>query len=104
MECIRGLTPSKPRLSPERLSHEIGRRIFNMEYCVACHDEKGHAQSTLGQTLPRRDFTKACLTDKQMTQIIAHGSQSAALAPWDGILNSGDVRQVILFICRTIQH
>ena len=42
--------------------------------------------------------------EEKMTQIIAHGTPGKALAPGDGILNSEDVRQAILFIRRTIRQ
>ncbi len=104
MRYIRSLQlPLPPGMTRAKLDVLAGGQVYK-EYCVACHSEKGDAQTTLGQTLHMRDLTKARLTDKEMTQIIAHGMQGTAMAPWDGILNSEDVRQVILFIRRTIQH
>ena len=55
-----------------------------------------NARAKETQTMP--------VPEEKMTQIIAQGTQGTALAPWDGILNFEDVRQVILFIRRTIQQ
>jgi mono/diheme cytochrome c family protein len=85
-----------------------GGQIYR-EHCVPCHGEKGNGQTALGLTLvPRpRDFTNAQemarLSDKEMAQAIAHGRPGTAMASWGGILNSEDVRRVILFIRKTFQ-
>ena len=84
----------------------VGERIYR-EHCVQCHGERGDSRTPLGQTLvPRpRDFTNAQemarVTDKQMAQVIIHGSPGTAMAPWSGILNSEDIRRVIVFIRKT---
>lgn len=104
MRYIRSLQQPLPAgMTRAKLDVLAGAQIYR-EYCVACHGEKGDAQTPLGQSLPMHDLAKTRLTDKEMTRIIAHGTQGTAMAPWDGILNSEDVRQVILFIRRTIQQ
>jgi cytochrome c oxidase cbb3-type subunit 3 len=87
----------------------VGERIYR-EHCIQCHGEKGDSQTPISQSLvPRpRDFTNAQemarITDRQMAQVIIHGSPGTSMAPWSGILNAEDIRRVILFIRKNFQR
>jgi len=104
MRYIRSLQqPLPPGMTRADVDVLGGGQVYK-EYCLTCHGETGNAQTPVGQSLHMRDLTKARLSDKEMTQVISRGMQGTAMAPWDGILNSEDIRQVILFIRRKIQH
>ncbi len=110
MRYIRTLVRPLPAgMTREQFDVVVGQRIYR-QHCVACHGEKGDAQTPLGQSLvPRpRDFTRvqamAAISDAELGQAIARGRPGTAMAPWRGVLNSEDVRRVILFIRRTFQR
>jgi cbb3-type cytochrome c oxidase subunit III len=101
--------PLPAGMTRARLDVAVGERIYR-EDCVPCHGEKGDGQTPLGQSLvPRpRDFNKprelTATSDKEMAQVIARGIPGTAQAPWSGILNSEDIRRVILFIRQTFHQ
>jgi len=110
MRYIRTLVQPLPAgMTPARLDALVGEQIYRQS-CVACHGEKGDGQTPLGQSLaPRpRDFTRgqemASVSDRQLAQVIAGGSPGTAMAPWRGVVNSEDIRRVILFIRQTFQR
>ncbi len=110
MRYVRSLErPLPPGVKPAGLDVLVGERIYK-RHCVPCHGEKGDARTPLGRSLaPRpRDFTDAQamgrVSDKRMTEVIAHGSPGTGMAPWGGILNPEDIRRVILYIRQTMQH
>ena len=109
MRYVRSLVEPLPAgMTKAGLDVAVGERIYRRD-CVPCHGEKGDGQTPLGQSLvPRpRDFNKlqelTAPSDKEMAQVIARGIPGTAQAPWSGILNSEDIRRVILFIRQTFQ-
>ncbi len=110
MRYIRTLVQSPPPgMPPAQLDVLVGQRIYR-EHCIACHGEKGDGQTPLGRSLaPRpRDFTRAremaSIGDRELAQAITSGRPGTAMAPWRGVLNSEDIRRVILFVRRTFQR
>ena len=110
MRYVRSLVqPLPPRMTPADLDVAVGERIYR-QACAPCHGEKGDGQTSLGQTLfPRpRNFNNpeemVAASDKEMAQVIARGRSGTAMAPWSGLLNSEDVRRVIVFIRKTFQR
>ncbi|MFQ5945795.1 MAG: c-type cytochrome [Anaerolineae bacterium] len=110
MRYIRSLEQPLPAgMTRAGLDVLVGEQIYRQR-CVSCHGEKGDGQTELGQTLvPRpRNFANAQemagISDKKMAQRIIHGSPGTAMAAWGGILNTEDVRRVILFIRQTFPH
>jgi cytochrome c oxidase cbb3-type subunit 3 len=106
MRYVRTLVQPLPAgMSRADLDAQVGERIYR-QHCVACHGEKGNAQTPLGQSLAPhpRDFTNARemapISDKQMAEAIARGRPGTAMAPWRGVLNSEDIRRVIVYIRR----
>jgi mono/diheme cytochrome c family protein len=107
MRYIRSLERPLPAgLTRTGLDVLVGGRIYT-QYCVACHGEKGDAQTELGRALvPHpRDFTRgeqmSRTSDDEMARVISRGSAGTAMAPWGGILDPDDIRRVILFIRQT---
>ncbi len=110
MRYIRTLVRPLPAgMTAAQLDVSVGEQIYRRD-CMVCHGEKGDAQTPLGQSLvPHpRDFTRAqemaSISDKELAQAIALGRPGTAMAPWRGVLNSEDIRRVVLFIRRTFQH
>lgn len=110
MRYIRTLVQPRPAgMTQTDLDLAVGRQIYEKR-CAACHGDKGNGQSRLGRNLvPRpRDFTDAqrmaALSDKDLARAITQGRPGTAMAPWRGLLNTEDVRRVILFIRRTFQR
>lgn len=104
MRYVRTLVRPLPAgMTQTDLDVEVGRRIYS-QYCVACHGEKGDGKTQLGRTLaPRpRDFTHTramkAISDKELARAIMEGRPGTAMAPWRGVLNSEDIRRVILYI------
>ncbi len=107
MRYVRSLEQPLPAgMTRAGLDVLVGERIYG-EHCVQCHGQRGDGRTPIGQTLvPRpRDLTNvqemARISDKQLAQTIIHGSPGTAMAPWSGILNSEDIRRVIVFIRKT---
>jgi high-affinity iron transporter len=96
-------------MTAAQLDVSVGEKIYR-QHCVVCHGDKGDARTPLGQSLSPhpRDFTRtqemASISDKELAQAIALGRPGTAMAPWRGVLNSEDIRRVILFIRRTFQR
>ena len=110
MRYIRTLVKPLPAgMTPARLDAVVGRQIYG-DHCAVCHGEKGDGQTPLGQGLVPHpaDFTKAqklaSTSDRDLTQAILGGRPGTAMAPWRGVLNSEDVRRVIVFIRQTFQR
>lgn len=101
--------PMPAGMTQVQLDVSVGEQVYR-QHCTECHGEKGNAQTPLGQSLnPHpRDFTRtqemASISDKDLAQAIAVGKPGTAMAPWRGVLNSEDIRRVILFIRRTFQR
>ena len=109
MRYVRTLVQPLPTgMTRADLDAQVGERIYR-QHCVACHGEKGNSQTPLGQSLTPhpRDFTSfqemSKITDKQMAETIARGSQGTAMAPWRGVLNAEDIRRAIVYIRKTFQ-
>ena len=107
MRYVRSLQQPLPDVvTKDRLDVIVGGNIYH-EYCVACHGEKGNADTVLGRVLTPhpRNFTSrrqmAKLTDKKMTDAIMNGRPGTAMASWGGILNPEDIRRVIRYIRAT---
>ena len=107
MRYVRTLAPPLPAgMSRADLDAQVGERIYQ-RHCVLCHGEKGNGQTPLGQSLAPhpRDFTNAQemapVSDNKMAETIAGGSPGTAMAPWRGVLNSEDIRRVIVYIRKT---
>ncbi|MBI4269805.1 MAG: c-type cytochrome [Candidatus Rokubacteria bacterium] len=108
MRYLRTLVqPLPPGMTQARLDVVVGERIYRQD-CVVCHGEQGNGQTPVGQHLMPRpaDFTRlsATVSDKDLAQVIARGRPGTAMAPWLGVLNSEDIRRVILFIRQTFQR
>lgn len=110
MRYIRTLVQPLPAgMTQARLDAMVGEQIYR-QHCVLCHGENGDGRTTLGQSLfPHpRDFTRsqemASRSDKDLARAIARGSPGTAMAPWRGVLNSEDIRRVILFIRQSFQR
>jgi mono/diheme cytochrome c family protein len=104
MRYVRTLVQPLPTgMTRADLDAQVGERIYR-QHCVACHGEKGNSQTPLGQSLTPhpRNFTSAQemskVSDKEMAETIARGSQGTAMAPWRGVLNAEDIRRVIAYI------
>lgn len=109
MRYVRTLVQPLPAgMTRADLDAQVGERIYR-QHCVACHGEKGNSQTPLGQSLAPhpRDFTNTQemtrISDKQIVETIARGSPGTAMAPWRGVLNSEDIRRVIVYIRKTFQ-
>jgi len=87
----------------------VGERIYR-QYCIVCHGMQGNGQTHIGRVLTRhpRDFTNvekmAHLSNRQMVEAIRNGKPKTAMVAWKNILNSEDVRRVILFIRQISQR
>jgi mono/diheme cytochrome c family protein len=110
MRYIRTLVQPLPAgMTQARLDALVGEQIYR-QHCVLCHGESGDGRTTLGQSLfPHpRDFTRSqemsSRSDKDLARAIARGSPGTAMAPWRGVLNSEDIRRVILFIRQTSER
>ncbi len=110
MRYVRTLVQPLPAgTTGAQLDVSVGEQIYR-RHCMVCHGEKGDAKTPLGQSLSPhpRDFTRAqemaSITDKELAQAIALGKPGTAMAPWRGVLNTEDIRRVILFIRRTFQR
>jgi mono/diheme cytochrome c family protein len=110
MRYVRTLAqPPAPGTGAGQLDLSVGQQVYR-QHCVLCHGEKGDAQTPLGQSLSPhpRDFTQAremaVISDKDLVQAIALGKRGTAMAPWRGVLNSDDIRRVVLYIRRTFQR
>ena len=101
--------PLPPGMTPADLDVAVGERIYR-QACAPCHGEKGDGQTPVGLKLvPRpRDFNKpqelTAISDKEMAQVIARGIPGTAQAAWGRVLNSEDIRRVVLFIRQTFQR
>jgi mono/diheme cytochrome c family protein len=101
--------PLAPGMTQADLDVAVGERIYHQD-CAPCHGEKGDSQTAVGLKLvPRpRDFNKpqelARTSDKEMAQVIAQGIPGTAQAAWGRVLNSEDIRRVILYIRQTFQR
>ncbi|HSB77678.1 MAG TPA: c-type cytochrome, partial [Candidatus Methylomirabilis sp.] len=110
MRYVRTLVQPPPAGTTAAQLDLLGGEQVYRQHCMVCHGEKGNAQTPLGQSLvPHpRDFTRvqemASISDKDLAQAIALGKPGTAMAPWRGVLNSEDIRRVILFIRRTFQR
>lgn len=110
MRYVRTLAqPSATGTGAGQLDLSVGQQVYR-QHCVQCHGEKGDAQTPLGQSLTPhpRDFTQVremtAISDRDLTQAIALGKPGTAMAPWRGVLNSDDIRRVVLYIRRTFQR
>ncbi len=110
MRYIRTLVQPLPAgMTAAQLDVSVGEKIYR-QHCVVCHGDKGDARTPLGQSLSPhpRDFTRtqemASISDKELAQAIALGRPGTAMAPWRGVLNSEDIRRVLLYIRRTFQR
>jgi mono/diheme cytochrome c family protein len=108
MRYIRTLTTPLPAgMTKARLDVLVGEKIFQ-EHCVVCHGQKGDGRTTLGQSLAPSppNFAKllGTVSDKDLAEAIGRGRPGTAMAPWLGVLNSEDIRRVILFLRQTFQR
>ncbi len=110
MRYVRTLGQPPPAgMTAAQLDISVGEQIYR-QHCMVCHGEKGDAKTSLGQSLvPHpRDFTRtqemASISDRELAQAIALGRPGTSMAPWRGVLNSEDIRRVILYIRRQFQR
>ncbi|MEE2704320.1 MAG: cytochrome c [Myxococcota bacterium] len=83
---------------------ELGAPLYAM-YCATCHGPEGRGDGPIAQTLVPRpaDHGSAeymgTLSDAEIYVVIEKGGaavgKSALMAPWGGILNDSDIRDVI---------
>jgi len=104
---VRSLVRPLPAgMTPAQLDLRVGEQIYR-QHCAVCHGEKGDGNSEIGQHLaPRpRNFTSraemGAHTNQTLAEAITHGVAGTSMAPWESVLNSEDVRRVVLFIRQT---
>jgi len=84
-----------------------GETIYG-RYCVTCHGAGGKGDGPAGKVLvpkPADHSNPAVMkarTDQDLYRVILRGGaavgKSPSMAPWGGVLNDGDIRDVIAFI------
>ena len=100
-------SPAPPPTVPTgnlRGNPELGGRLYAM-YCATCHGPEGRGDGPIAQTLVPRpaDHGSAeymrTLSDEEIYLVIEKGGaaagKSSMMAPWGGILNDSDIRDVI---------
>jgi mono/diheme cytochrome c family protein len=109
MDYIRTFLPAGARsLPPERLSLEIGRRIYDKE-CAFCHGADGSANTDAAKVLrpkPRNlaDPTEmARVDDGRMYAAIKLGRAGTAMAGWGDLLTPAEIIHVMRYV-RSLQH
>jgi mono/diheme cytochrome c family protein len=85
----------------------IGQQKFE-QFCSACHGANGKADGpgALAMNPHPRNFTDAAWQDKvddaHITQVIAQGGASvglsATMAPWGGVLNPDEIKEVVKWV------
>lgn len=109
MDYIRTLTaPRPPTLTAEKLSQEIGRRIYNKD-CAECHGVDGRVNTKAAQILRPRpiNFTDAIdmarVDDGRMYSAIKLGRPGTSMGGWGGLLNPSEIIDVMRYV-RTLQE
>ena len=85
----------------------LGERIYAM-YCATCHGPGGRGDGPIAATLLTQPAAHSSaeymgtLSDAQLYLVIQKGGasvgKSSLMAPWGGILNDGDIRDVIAHV------
>jgi len=92
-------------LSPEKLSFEVGRRIY-LGNCAPCHGETGKADTEMAKVLKPapRDFTDpvrmARLDDGRIYLAILRGKPGTAMGGWRELLAPTEIIDVMRYIRR----
>jgi mono/diheme cytochrome c family protein len=90
-------------LSAERLSFEIGRRLYERN-CASCHGARGHADTEFARLLnPKpRSFADpirvARLDDGRMYLAIFRGRPGTAMGGWGSLLSPAEIIDLMRFI------
>jgi len=109
MQYVKSLKQPLPAsMTHAEFDLRVGEHIYR-QYCIVCHGGKGNGQTHIGQVLPRhpQDFTDvkkmAHLSNRQMAEAIRNGKPNTAMVAWENILNTENIRRVILFIRQMVQ-
>jgi mono/diheme cytochrome c family protein len=104
MDYVRSLTaPRPPTLTAEKLSTEIGRRIYKRD-CAECHGADGHSDTNAAKVLrppPIRfadPVAMARLDDGRMYSAIKLGRPGTSMGGWGGLLNPAEMIDVMRYI------
>lgn len=110
-ERIQSIQPT-PKLS-ETGELETGGKVVSVaetytQFCATCHGATGHGDGPAGMALnPKpRNFTdsawRASVDDARITKVIKEGGTSvglsALMAPWGGVLNDDQIKQMVAYI------
>lgn len=106
IQALARLTPSQ--LSPEQLSLEVGRRIYERE-CVLCHGKDGRAQTDAARVLRPRPhdladpIAMARIDDGRMYSAIKLGRRATGMAGWGELLSPAEIIDLMRFV-RTLEQ
>ena len=90
-------------LSPQKLSFEIGRRIYAND-CAPCHGESGKANTEAAKVLkpPPNNFTDpikmARLDDGRLSVATVRGKTGTAMGGWGGLLSPTEIISLMRYI------
>jgi mono/diheme cytochrome c family protein len=96
-------SPGRPPLSPEKLSLEVGRRIYEKQ-CAFCHGADGRADTEVAKVLnpPPRNFSDpvemARVDDGRMYSAIKLGREGTAMGGRGELLSPAEIIDVMRFV------
>jgi mono/diheme cytochrome c family protein len=109
MDYVRSLTaPRSPALTAEKLSIEIGRRIYKRD-CAECHGADGRVDTDAAKILRPRPvkfadpIEMARVDDGRMYSAIKLGRPGTSMGGWGGLLNPAEIIDVMRYV-RTLQQ
>lgn len=109
IEHIRTLArPLPPGLTPEQLSLEVGRRIYEKE-CAVCHGRDGRADTQTARALPDRPrrfadpVEMARIDDGRMYSAIKLGRVGTAMGGWGELMSPVEIIDVMRYL-RSLQQ
>ncbi len=109
IDHVHGLAaPPTPPLSPQQLSVEVGRRIYQRE-CAFCHGADGRADTEAAKVLqpPPRNFADpiemARVDDGRMYSAIKLGRPGTAMGGHGEVLSPGEIIDVMRYIRTLVQ-
>lgn len=108
IDYIRSLTPPlPPGFTPERLSLEVGRRIYEKD-CAMCHGSGGRADTEVAKVLRPRPtnlfdpIEMARVDDGRMYAAIKLGRPGTAMGGWGELLSPVEIIDVMRYV-RSLQ-
>lgn len=108
MDYIHQLAGTSKPMDKQKLSLEVGRRIYDKE-CAFCHGLMGHADTDVARVLrpPPRKFSDpiemARVDDGRMYAAIKLGVPGTAMASWASLMSPVEIIDVMRYI-RTLQE